>query len=754
MKKIIHKLILSITLLFGVVNIGNATDGGAGMAPQKYAVIINGVGSAGKNYIRYWYDCSIVYQTLLGKGYDPNNIYVLMADGTVNNYNGTSSVCNSPSLDLDGDGNNDIQYPATLDNIEYIFGELSGQMTGDDDLFIYTVGEGGQIVYNRRNFQPEPNTPIPDSLIIPFNPVHTSYLVLWGGEDHLIDWDFANMLAPIPARTKNIVMQQDFSGGFIDSLIRLDNIVITTACDITGETHAMARNVFDEFTYRWVSAITGSSPYSMIPCNVCSIIDPYHYSDLTDCFIANDGDYNADGYVTMQEAFNYVGHYSQAMEQPLIISNPSCLSYALALDEVLYANDCSAALIEGWDLYMKDSPEDPGDEPNITTQESWITSDIWFEENGVKVNVLTSNQTYDICVRVRNRGADPSPGGEILYAHWTKARIGGSWPWGWTGYTYDCNGTPVRQGDYVGYISLPSIGGGETYVARIPWTTPETDEFSPCFEFSGAYLNELWHYCVLARIVDSQEQPDETITDMDFRDFVLDFNNVVSCNVTIMGTQNNYLNETVSTGVVGFANPLYADDSGPYTLRCAISGMENWEQVANVTLTVPSSFLAEQTSMTSYNCHDYGDGNYDIFNDSYFENIYFASYDDNFYPLIVQLNYYNYNQEQYYNFKISLVLEDASGMPVGGERFIFQNYPQSMVNRIRAREMPAEEDGTIIKQKSAMPEDILYVDIYNAQGQLLVRTTNENMESLHLPQGVYILRKVGETQSYSVKIIK
>ena len=68
--------------------------------------------------------------------------------------------------------------------------------------------------------------------------------------------------------------------------------------------------------------------------------------------------------------------------------------------------------------------------------------------------------------------------------------------------------------------------------------------------------------------------------------------------------------------------------------------------------------------------------------------------------------------------------------------------------------MPAEEDGTIIKQKSAMPEDILYVDIYNAQGQLLVRSLNENMESLHPPQGVYILRKVGETQSYSVKIIK
>ncbi len=45
-------------------------------------------------------------------------------------------------------------------------------------------------------------------------------------------------------------------------------------------------------------------------------------------------------------------------------------------------------------------------------------------------------------------------------------------------------------------------------------------------------------------------------------------------------------------------------------------------------------------------------------------------------------------------------------------------------------------------------------EIYNAQGQLLMRTTNENIESLNLPQGVYILRKVGETQSYSIKFIK
>lgn len=742
MKKIIHKLVLSVTLLLGVVNIVIADEAPAQM-PQKYAVIINAERDMGHNYIRYWNDCSVVYQTLLSKGFLKENIFVAMADGTINNYNSTFTVCHALSLDLDEDGDDDIQYAANLNDINHIFTELANQMTSNDDLFIYTVGQGGVDIFDIH----------PHTSPYVYNPIYRSYLVLWGGE-YLTDVDLAHMLELISARTINIVMQQSHSGGFIEDLIGLDNIVITTACNATEEAHAMERNIFDEFTYRWVSAITGSSPYSMIPCDVCTITDPYHFSDLTDCFIANDGDYDGDGYVTMQEAFNYAEHYNQAMEQPQINSNPGCLSYALALEDLLYSNDCSAALIEGWDLYIKDNPEDYGNEPNITTQQCWLTNDIWFEENGVKVEVLNSGQTYDFCVRVRNRGAETSPDGAELHAHWTKARIGGSWPWGWTGYTYNCNGTLVRQGDYVGSVILPPIGGGETYVARIPWTTPETEEFSPCLEFTGDNLSELWHYCVLARIVDSQEQPDESITNMNFQDFVLDFNNVVSRNVAIMGTQNNNLNETASTGVVGLANPLYAEDSGPYTLRCEISGMNYWEQIANITLTFPASFLAAQSFMTSYNCHDIGNGNYDIFNNTYFENIYFAGYDDNFYPLVVQVNYNNYHSEQYYHFDISLVLEDASGMPVGGENFRFWNFSQSMVNGVRAREIPIEDDGTKIEQKPDMSEDILYVDIYNAQGQLIVRTTNENIESLHLPQGVYILRKVGETQSYSVKIIK
>lgn len=705
MKQIIHKLAVLITLLLGLANYSFA---------DKYAVIISGADDT-----RYKNDCYAVNQTLLNKGYDQNHIYVAISEGD--------------SRDLDGDGDDETIYPATLDYLHEIFTWLLNRMSSEDDLFIYVTGPG--VIYPRTG---------------------QSCIDLCGGND-LSDLGLKFLLAPIDHRTINVVMQQSYSGGFINALMELDNIVITTACQATEESHSMARGYFDEFTFRWVSAVAGASPYALINSDACDgPTDLNHYYDPADCFIEiNGGDYNGDGYVTMQEAFNYAERRDKAVpyESPIIDSNPGCLSRALALDELLYSDDCSATLVQGWDLYMKDNSDDYGDEPNISTNECWITNEIWFEENGEKVEVLQSGQTYDFCVQVRNRGAQTSPAGAVLYAHWTKARIGGSWPWGWTGYTYDCNGTSVRQGDLAGSIVLPPIEGGKTYIARIPWTTPEIEEYSPCLEFAGDYLNELWHYCVLARIVDSQEQPDETITGMDFQNFVLDFNNVVSRNVTIMGTRFNDHLGTSSTGVVGLANPRPGEYSGPYTLKFDIDRIVDLDLFANVTLTFPSWFYNSHNDMTYQHCYNQGYGNFILADNAQFDNINFTADDNYFYPLVLDVEYIEYNPNLFYDYEINLTLEDASGVLVGGEQFQFRRYPSGMANSIRARDIPKEE-GIVKDQEPIIPNEILYVDVYNAQGQLLMRTTNENIESLNLPQGVYILRKVGETQSYSIKFIK
>lgn len=712
MKQILHKLTILIILLVGIVNYTFA---------DKYGLIINGSGE--NNHGRYWNDCSVVYRTLRNMGYETFHIYVAISEGNIDDYIG-------PEWDLDRDGDGEIVYPANLDYLQEIFTWLTNRMTGDDDLFIYVTGPGSRNSITGH-----------------------SYIKLLDG-DSISDAEFAHMLETLQYRTINVVMQQSYAGGFVDELIALDNIVITTACQAGEESHSMARNYFDEFTFRWVSAITGDSPYLIINSDACDAPNPNQFSDIADCFIANDGDANGDNYVTMQEAFNYVELYNHANELPRIESNPGCLSRALALNELLYSDDCSPLLIDGWDLYMRDNSDDDGLEPNLSTNEHWLTPDIWFERNGQKVDKLQSGQTYDICVRVYNRGAQTSPAGAVLYTHWTKSRIGGSWPWGWNGFTYNCNGTPVLQGDLAGYVVLPQIDGGQTYIARIPWTTPLSEEYSPCFESLGAERNELWHYCVLARIVDSQEQPDETITDMSLSDFVLNFNNVVSRNVTILKAHNNYPS-IISTGVVGLANPIYEENSGPYSLKFDIDGIYDLSHFADITLTFPTTFLNSQTNMTWQNCgFNSLTEKFYLADSARFDNINFTSNDDNFYPLVFDIEYHEFNPNLYYEYDINLTLEDASGVLVGGEKFEFHNYPQGMMNSILPRDIPVEEGSVIEKQKPIVPEDILYVDVYNAQGQLLMRTTNDKVESLNLPQGIYILRKIGTEMSYSVKIVK
>ena len=621
MKQIIHKLAVLITLLLGLANYSFA---------DKYAVIISGAGDT-----RYKNDCYAVNQTLLNKGYDQNHIYVAISEGD--------------SRDLDGNGYDETIYPATRDYLQDIFFTwLPNRMTSDDDLFIYVTGPGSR------------NTT-----------TGHSYIKLLG-EDSISDAAFTHMLEALQYRTINIVMQQDYAGGFIDDLITLDNVVITTACNATEKARIKAPyNNFDEFTYRWVSAITGNSPYRMINYYVCDDPEDLNHTNpnIAECYVADDGDYNGDGFVTMEEAFNYVEVYDRENEHPQIASNPGCLSRALALNELLYPDDCSPVLIEGWDLYMKDNGRDFGEEPNTTTDESWISNAIWCEQNGQIVDVLQSGETYDVCVRIGNRGNIASPDSAELFAHWTKATIGGTWPWGWYGdSTYICNGTPIPRGGLIGSVYLPSIGPGETDTAKISWTTPEVETYMPCLNFAED-LAQLWHYCLLARIVDEQEQPDETITNMGLREFVLDFNNVISRNVTIMSVQTDGLSDPQLTGVVGITNPRPGEYSDPYTLKCHIEGPEDWDQLAAVRLTFAPSFYNAQTYMTGHNCQDYNHyGSFDLMDGAYFDNIYFSASDDSLYPLVLEVIYYDtYDPGYYPRFRVYLKLEDLQEQIVGGE---------------------------------------------------------------------------------------
>ena len=129
----------------------NSPNPNTNVAERTYAVILSGGVNKNSNYERYWNDCSFIYQTLVKRYNIPyDNISVIMSDGTnpaVDMLTTDYRHISSP-LDLDNNGTNDIQYAATLSNVQTVLSELSNELNEDDHLFIFVIDHGGTTDYD------------------------------------------------------------------------------------------------------------------------------------------------------------------------------------------------------------------------------------------------------------------------------------------------------------------------------------------------------------------------------------------------------------------------------------------------------------------------------------------------------------------------------------------------------------------------------------------------------------------------------
>ncbi len=250
---------------------------------QAYAFIISGGANQSNNHIRYWNDCAFIYRTLVEYyGYADDHIRVCISDGTspaVDRSDGT----NSPA-DLDGDGDADIEYPATLTYVGQVFNELATTLTASDQLFIFTTDHGGQ------------------------ESGHDCYLNLWNLEE-LRDDQMAAYVAALPCESIICTFEQCFSGGMIDDL-QADGRVIATGANWDEYSWAMGPDyIYDTFVYFWTSAVGWAMP------------------DGTPV----DADTNNDNIVSMHEAFLYAEAHDQEDETPQYSSSPTELGDVLNL---------------------------------------------------------------------------------------------------------------------------------------------------------------------------------------------------------------------------------------------------------------------------------------------------------------------------------------------------------------------------------------------------------------------------------------
>ena len=208
-----------------------------------------------------------------------------MSDGTDpdddrHHYNGTYD---SSPLDLNNDGSNDIEYSATKQNITTVFNTLQNILSPDDFLFIYTTDHGGQVSGNQVE------------------------LILW--DETIQDYEFATEVDKVNAGEIITVMEQCYSGGFIDDLSAQDR-VIATACKFDEPSYAMYPSyLYNEFVYHWTAAVAGSTPDGT-PVNA---------------------DLDFDGFVSIEEAFVYAEANDNAQETPQYDSQPISLGATFSL---------------------------------------------------------------------------------------------------------------------------------------------------------------------------------------------------------------------------------------------------------------------------------------------------------------------------------------------------------------------------------------------------------------------------------------
>ncbi len=207
-------------------------------ANNRWAVIISGGWNADNNHVRYWNDCSYFYETLMDHGFLESNVYVLISDGTsaaIDQSNNTSSP-----LDLDGDGDDDTQYSATLANIVTVFSELETKLDGDDLLYIFTTDHG-------------------DSSVAAPYLTPESELCLWN-TSIASDANFAAQVNRVTTLATICIFEQCFSGGMLDELMA-ENRVLMSAARFWELSYGGTGNAagYDEYSYYFTHALANSS---------------------------------------------------------------------------------------------------------------------------------------------------------------------------------------------------------------------------------------------------------------------------------------------------------------------------------------------------------------------------------------------------------------------------------------------------------------------------------------------------------------
>lgn len=379
--------------------------------------------------------------------------------------------------------------------------------------------------------------------------------------------------------TINVYLTRRLTGGINGAAVAGENIVVMASPGLAMDRgHTLAHELAHTFNlmHPWGDDNDGSSTNEHVTrdtnstyYNALSTGDMIHDTPAMISFFKEAQLFNTDIWGVISNHCEYIGSNTDNLGVPFEITRTdvgnimgytptSCIlgftiGQGIRIREYIdaFPNSFSVRAVASnrpIDLYIRDTEEDFGEEPNTVGEIMWNSPDIWVRH---QEDYIYENQNPEyhptqpnyIHVRIRNRGCDTSTGNEKIKLYWSKAATAMNWDSHWNGDTFD-NGPLV--GNQIGTFELPQIASGEEIVLAFPWANmPNPNDYININE-------EPWHFCLLARI-ETDNDPMTTVETSDLSQNVRNNNNIAQKNVTMVDLNPNNSSLAVG-GVVAVRN--------------------------------------------------------------------------------------------------------------------------------------------------------------------------------------------------------
>ncbi len=287
------------------------------------------------------------------------------------------------------------------------------------------------------------------------------------------------------------------------------NAGVTSLNSIAKGDHVVDTNAVPDFRieHKYVirdSLINLGMHPSQAPIMADTLYEKYKYVELM-----NNGQWQYTGSgtdcegtpytITSADITNFMSYNHTAVIDNFTIGQGIRIREAIQYDE--YAEFIAAINENPLDLTLRNSTIDIGLEPDNSTDKIYRSPDIWIrntndyvpEHQNPQYNSNVSNFVY---VRIVNNSCETSSGEEEVKLYWSKAAAGQTWPYNWSGNHYPNNGPII--GDIIGVDNIPVLASGEEAVLSFSWNVPNPEDYEN-------NSNSPWHFCLLARIVSSED---------------------------------------------------------------------------------------------------------------------------------------------------------------------------------------------------------------------------------------------------------